>query len=434
MSHKAGIFGQPLTRGERLKAATYQAHAGLQALPFFEALFSFRLPVESYAGYLRAMAVVAGTLGRATSSCDHPSVRALWSPDMLSLDALLRDIAHFAPMAPGDIPEAVDQSQNVAAFIRIQAVEMPAALVGLLYVIEGSSLGAGLLAPKVRRAFLLKNDQGVEYLSSSARGAAGRWQKFLCTLDGLDMSEREDEAMVSSATEMFRLLAGVFHALYPFDPQTLRILASTINPEAGRHPVASDPHELEASRVAAERCWNAFPYMEERYGERGRRFAASDGAWLATLHTFDAGVVRRQIEWLGRVLATRGMPTSILEEKLRMLAGEFHRTVPGNPGASDCYLAAADHLRVNINSRIDADTAAALVREFNSSAGDALCAQFQNVGDLLVAAVADELNGCDGAVENIAGWMTAPARFPEPWIAAVRSLVEKTREQAKGET
>lgn len=61
--------------------------------------------------------------------------------------------------------------------------------------------------------------------------------------------------------------------------------ARDLNPEAGRHEVTMDGRELEAVRRASDRSWSEFPYYDARFGERGRRFSLSDGAWIVTLCT-----------------------------------------------------------------------------------------------------------------------------------------------------
>lgn len=53
------------------------------------------------------------------------------------------------------------------------------------------------------------------------------------------------------------------------------------------------------------------------------------------------------------------------------------------------------------------------------------------IGELLVAAVADEKAGIKNAVESIEGWMTDAARFPQTWIDAVRITIRKGRELAR---
>ena len=81
----------------------------------------------------------------------------------------------------------------------------------------------------------------------------------------------------------------------------------------------SDPREIEAAVEAGNVTWERYPYYEWRYGERGRRYTASDSAWLATLSLLDQENVDQQVHWLGRVLAVRGMPRLLLRDHLRTL-------------------------------------------------------------------------------------------------------------------
>ena len=58
-------------------------------------------------------------------------------------------------------------------------------------------------------------------------------------------------------------------------------------------------------------------------------------------------------------------------------------------------------------------------------------ARVPQTGALLVSAVADELEGSDGAVESLRPWLTDAARFPAEWIAAVEQTLAQARQQAR---
>src|ERR1700759_3135283 len=89
--------------------------------------------------------------------------------------------------------------------------------------------------------------------------------------------------------------------------------ASTVNAEAGAHPISSDPVERLAAVAATRRSWKEFPYYPRRYGERGWRFSLSDSGWIQTLCDAGPGEALAQIKWLGGLLAARGMPCLLLE-------------------------------------------------------------------------------------------------------------------------
>jgi hypothetical protein len=211
------ILASPTPVMEQLGDATRDLHAQLEALPFVVALLEGRLPLESYVGQLRALAILHGVLERALTGLTHPAIKAVWEEGMKRLPLLENDLAYFQPRSKGD------------------------------------------------------------------------------------------------ACEAFEGLARVFRALYPVNQEALRTLVTSLNPEAGSHPIPSDPRELQAAVRAGERCWQRFPYFSQRYGHRGEKFTSSDSAWLVTLVEYDQARVHQQVAWLGQVLAARGMPRLLLE-------------------------------------------------------------------------------------------------------------------------
>ena len=89
---------------------------------------------------------------------------------------------------------------------------------------------------------------------------------------------------------------------------------AAINFEAGNHAMPQNPLEIDLALRAAKAAWEKYPYLEHRYGERGRRFTNSDSCWLFTLARAPREiVVTKDLEWLRTVLASRGIPTVILE-------------------------------------------------------------------------------------------------------------------------
>lgn len=199
-------------RRARLRAATSRAHADLEHLSFFELLAAQRLPLQSYASYLRA-----------------------WATGM-------------------------------------------AALIGLLYAAEGSGRGAAKLGPMFQACFGFDQPGGVDSFTVAAQGVATHWDAFVACLDALSLTPEEDAAAIQGAVAFFEGFHEVVTALYPYNQAATRTLAGSLNPHAGSHPVPEDPREIEAARTAAQACWRAFPYLEQRYGSRGRLYADSDGA------------------------------------------------------------------------------------------------------------------------------------------------------------
>ena len=202
---------------------------------------------------------------------------------------------------------------------------------------------------------------------------------------------------------------------------------SLINPDAGSHPVTTDPREVAASVAAGERSWSEFPYYQARYGDRGRLFGHSDSAWLSLIATREQPQVNAEVRWLGELLSSRGMPQWLLERHLEFLHAELCAAVPEKREQYGRLLNAVAMLRDRRRAQIREQDFIALAEQFQRSVDPEWRARFPNMGPLLVSAVADEAAGISQAVPQLEGWATDPSSFPAEWIAAVRATLQAAR-------
>jgi hypothetical protein len=193
-----------------------------------------------------------------------------------------------------------------------------------------------------------------------------------------------------------------------------------INSEAGDHAMPQDPREIELALQAAKTAWDKYPYLELRYGERGRRFTDSDSCWLVTLaRAPNEAAASKALEWLRTVLASRGLPTVILETHLRAIAVRFAEEF-GEQVKFEQFLL-----------DLEAERRALFGAAGGSQLIDAFDQRFRACGGLLVASAAelitsawlDERAGISGAVAALRDWLTDSERFSADWIANVRALL-----------
>lgn len=206
---------------------------------------------------------------------------------------------------------------------------------------------------------------------------------------------------------------------------------TALNPAAGAHHITTDPRELRSALRAGRRTQRRFRYYEQRYGQRGMAFTHSDSAWIVTVAQQPPPVVERQLRWLGAVLAARGMPRWLLETHLETLHAELASAVPEKRAAYDALLGVAEILRRERFSRLDPATSSHLAEAFEDRVGPVSAQVLPEAGALLVAAVADELNGLPRAVESLMEWLADPARFPDDWVAAATDTIAAARERAE---
>ncbi len=412
-----------------LRAETHDQHIHVETLPFFKALAVRNLPLDSYVGFLNALAILYSALEQAVSRSDHPIVSAVWHDSMRKLPLLQRDLAYFKDQSLRDRPGATLRALIGVEHIQRRATTDPITLLGYLYVLEGSILGGIVLRSQIARAFKLTGTDGLAYLSSYERQIKTFWEQFTRRMNEAQVDAAEQQRIVEAGREAFTTIGQIVRALYPLAEQEMSELVSVLNPEAGNHPIPADTREIEAALRAGERSWQAIPYYEQRYGDRGRRFTWSDSSWIVTLVQHSEPVVQHQIAWLGRILAARGMPRWLLEQHLDVLHAELVQAIPERREQYAVLAQTAGWLRDLRRAAIDERTFQALAAEFETLVEPEWSERLTGIGHLLVAAVADEKAGLKYAVSSLESWLTDPTRFPQPWIDAVHTIVGKARSQ-----
>lgn len=216
----------------------------------------------------------------------------------------------------------------------------------------------------------------------------------------------------------------------PFESAGMR--ATALNPEAGAHPITQDPEALRAALRASALTLERYPYVEIRFGERGKRFSASDSAWLATLVEYPQTLVDAQIGWLAGVLASRGIPRILLERHLEVLAEEL-RLDGSNPAPTGAaagvgvLIRAAQGLAERRRTHIGDAHLHAIGRAVDAALGEAAHPCRPGIGDIIGGAVADEADGLTDTASSTLGWLSDPDRFADDWIIAVKQAEATAR-------
>ena len=284
--------------------------------------------------------------------------------------------------------------------------------------------------PDVIATFQLAGADGCRHCTSYGEQVHEHWDEFKAAMNAVLDDEACHAGVIEATQAAFTGLEAMYRDLYPARRDPARSV-TRINPEAGSHPIPQDQRELDAALLASKRAWEAFPYYEQRYGDRGRRFSDSDTCWLATLVDLEPDELQRQIDWIGRVLSSRGMPTVMLERTLRVLHEELAAAAPKNQARYDRLLGAADALAAERTSRLPDDACTELCRAFEEAVGSESSAAHPDAAALLTCAVADTANGSRNALPSIHSWMTDEGRFSRRWIDAANALVARARQVAK---
>jgi len=433
----------------RLKQESLPLHARLENIPFIVALSNGKLPLASYVSQLRAFASLFGTLERVfsyinqfiesgtvyqtllleTVSIMEPSVCTAMGIEERRFVYLTRDLDCFERLLFPEIIEVRHHTDTMAARIRFLAGEDPVSLMGYIYVLQGTMLGNRVHMPDVQQTFGINESNGARFYSGYGDRTDEYWAIYSGLMNSFDIDDKTADRVLNGTREAFDFLEKIHGALFPL-PSTegMRFSASSINSEAANHTVPVDKREIVAAITSGRLCREEFPYLDERYGERGKRFGNSDSAWLATLSELPTTLIISKIAWCGDLLAVRGMPRIILECQLRHLYNELGKALPEKQATYGRLLEAMEWLKGERLKHIQEKQFGALCHTFSERTANELGGKLRGTGSLIVSAVCDEKAKIRADTSrSIETWLTDSQRFDATWITSVRETFAQAR-------
>ncbi len=350
-------------------------------------------------------------------------------------EALLQDVDILFSMRIREVQSCVQEAYAIGEKIRVEASEHPF----FLWQAYASIVNfmSDLFVESVELSDLLRLDSSAHWFLPDVAGVhlKAAYDLLLGVIHSGDWTEQEREKATLLLEEFAAQFQSILDRLVLVEEEKLGLSVAAINPEAGNHAISHDPLELDAAIQAGRICMHEFPYLESRFGQRGRRFTISDSAWLAALSDESQSQLYSQVTWMGTMLSARGIPQIILQRHLEILHRELSRTIPLKQEKYMKILNGASLLRGNRIAVIDEREARKLREGFAFSvASDELQPihmRFPNLALLVISAVVDEKLGVENAVPALLSWVLNKELFPQDWIEAVSQLVFDTRIAAK---
>ena len=195
----------------RLRAETRAQHEATEAIPFSTAIIGGVLPRASYAAQLAALLPVHRALETAIASRLHPSYETVWSDDMLRIPLLEADLDELG-VTEDEARMARPEATEMALWIESLAARDPVAILGVLYVLEGSTLGGAVLRRHLASAFGL-TDAGLRYYSPYGIHPKPHWVAFSQRMDAAVTDADDGDRVVAAASETFVRIGRILSAL-----------------------------------------------------------------------------------------------------------------------------------------------------------------------------------------------------------------------------
>lgn len=187
-----------------LRESTAEHHRRAEQHPFQQQMVRGTLPRALYVRWIGQMLQIHAALETHLDRLvkRHPQFTSVFNDERRKVSALRGDLAFFGAAAADHAPlpatrEFLDEMDRMA-------LHQPLALLGILYVLEGSTNGSKFIARRVRPAYELPaTGEGSAYLDPYGDLQPVRWQEWKAAMDALGLAAADVESLTLAAQQTF---------------------------------------------------------------------------------------------------------------------------------------------------------------------------------------------------------------------------------------
>lgn len=198
--------GNERTISLQLREETSVLHRAAERSPFQRQLLAGRLPVRGYLAWLTQMRIIYTALEHHLAEAERLRPVRFETAPWRRTPELERDLQHWSSGA--DRSEPMPATRAFSDRLAEWAEREPLALLGVLYVLEGSTNGSRHIARILRTAYGLEGSTGLAFLDPYGESQPLRWKAFKIELDRA-VPEGAAAAMISAAQATFAALTTI---------------------------------------------------------------------------------------------------------------------------------------------------------------------------------------------------------------------------------
>jgi heme oxygenase len=199
-AHGTSPAASPLAAA--LREQTAEHHKRAEEAPFQRRFVGGKLPREQYVAWIAQMLHLHRALETHSRALGHanPAVAALLTPQREKAHLLERDLAAMGGRLGAHPP--VPAMRDFLAQLEAWAEEGPAPIVGVHYVLEGSTNGNRYIVRNVKRAYGIESGSGADYLDPYGESQPTEWRAFAGQM-GAAVPEAQQARAVEAAQATF---------------------------------------------------------------------------------------------------------------------------------------------------------------------------------------------------------------------------------------
>jgi len=194
MSTENLITTDSITFLDNIRNKTSESHKNLEAIPISKLLVNPNISLHAYSLYLSLMHDVVSDYEKNI----YPLV-----------ENVILDISERkkADLILNDLKSIGEEKQKGHTFLKHsdQKFSTPFAL-GMLYVLEGSTLGGRFILKNIQENLGLDEENGVSYFSGYGNKTGSYWKKFLVYFTEFETQNNTEEEIIAGADFAFTII------------------------------------------------------------------------------------------------------------------------------------------------------------------------------------------------------------------------------------
>ena len=141
------------------------------------------------------------------------ALSALVRDQYLHLDALIADMEFLGVGA--ELLKPVPATRRFGEMVAQHGMQASAwGLLGIFYVLEGSTNGGTIIAKRLREAHGWEDERGTAFINPHGNQVRMVWKQWKTALDALVIDEASQERIIDAACETFTMMMGVLTDLH----------------------------------------------------------------------------------------------------------------------------------------------------------------------------------------------------------------------------
>lgn len=198
---------------DRLRSETRPHHDRAEESGFGTLVMEGGLTRDHYVPHLLAWRRILGQLEQALRSSENPVVREVWHEGLAKLPMLEADIDHLSPGGTAFNAETATAVNEFVAFLEDLREHDPVALLGVLYVLEGSTMGGSVMKPRIASQLGLEGDDGLRYYGVYGKEVGLRFKDFRSRMAEAANGTGAEDRIIEAAKSTFDGVSAILRTL-----------------------------------------------------------------------------------------------------------------------------------------------------------------------------------------------------------------------------